>query len=101
MRQDDREAAALSCARLRTDVTSVGFRHTLDDRQTQAAPAPISVCLSVGVEDGGQRLGGKAHASILDLELELGARIGKPHEDTPAARSKSDRVGAKGNYELV
>src|SRR4029450_13630588 len=72
MRQDDREAATLSCARLRTDVTSVGFRHTLDDRQAQPGAAPISVCLSVGGEDVGQRLGGQHHARSLYAALQSG-----------------------------
>src|SRR4029453_7705052 len=77
------------------------LRDSLHDRQTQAGAAPISMRLSVGVEDSGQGIGGNTDASILHLKLQVGARISEAHEDTPAARSKPDRVGAKVNDELV
>jgi hypothetical protein len=85
-RKENGEAAAFSFARLRGYATPVGLRDTLYDRQAQASAAPISVRLSVGIEDSGQRLGGNAHARVLDPVLELRARVGELYEHAAATR---------------
>src|SRR6266850_280822 len=100
-REEDGEAAALPFARLGGHATSVSVRDAPHDRQAQAGTASILVCLSVGVEDARQRIGGDAHARVLDLELELWARVDDPYDDAPAARGKADRVGAEVDHELI
>src|SRR6266404_6837932 len=79
----------------------MSIRYAAHDRQTQSGAASILVCLSVGVEDARQGIDGDAHARVLDLELELRARVDDSHDDVPAARGKSDRVGAEVDHELV
>src|SRR5437867_3314441 len=78
-----------------------GARDGPHDRQAQAGAASISMCLPVGVEDVRQGISGDAYARVLDLELELRARIDDPNDDTPATRGKADRVGAEIDHELV
>jgi hypothetical protein len=62
--KEDDEATAFSFSRLRGDAASVGLRDTLDDRQAQVGAAPITVRLSVGVEDGRQCLVRNAYSRI-------------------------------------
>src|SRR5206468_6627801 len=100
-RKEDREAASLSFARLRGYATSVGLSDAVHDRQAQASAAPIPMGLAVRVEDVREGIRGDAHACVLDLELELRARVDGPHDDAPAARCKADRVGAEVDHELV
>src|SRR6058998_526456 len=59
------------------------------------------MCLPVGVEYVRQGISGDAYARVLDLELELRARVDDPNDDTPATRGKADRVGAEIDHELV
>src|SRR5882724_2861194 len=100
-RQENGEAAALPLARLSDHPTSVGVRDAPHDRQAQAGAAPISVCLPIGVEDARQDIGGDSNDRVLDLEVELRARVDDPHDDASAARGKADRVGAEVDHELV
>jgi hypothetical protein len=79
----------------------VGGRDTLHDRQTQAGAAAISVRLSVRVEDDRESIGGDAHAGVLDLELELRARVDDAHGDAPTRWSKANRVGGEVDDELI
>src|SRR4030095_2222167 len=99
-REEDGEAAPLPFARLGGHATSVSVRDASYDRQAQAGAASILVCLSVRVEDARQGIGGDAHAGVLDLELELRARVDDPHDDAPAAWGKADRIGAEVEHEL-
>src|SRR5207245_7505328 len=52
-------------------------------------------------EEVRQRIGGDADARVLDLELELRARVDQPHDDAPPARGEADRVGAEIDDQLV
>ena len=99
--EENGEAAALSFMRVGGHTTAVSVRDAPHDRQAQAGAAPILVCLSVGVEDARQGISGDPYARVLDLELELRARVDEPHNHAATARGKADRVGAEVDHELV
>src|SRR5436309_3832140 len=100
-RQEHGEAAPLPFARLGGHAPAVGVHDAAHDRQAKARAAPLAVGLAVGVEDVRQRVGGDADARVLDLELELRARVDQPHDDVPPARAEADPLGAEVDYHLV
>src|SRR5215831_810628 len=100
-RQEHREAAALALSRLDRDTPAMGFRDSTHDGQAEASATPLPVRLTIGIEDMRQRVGGDADAGILDLQLELRARIDDARDDTAAGRGEADRVGAEIHDDLV
>src|SRR5215831_1838572 len=99
--QEHREAAALSLPRLDRDTPAVGFGDPAHDGQPEARAAALPVRLTVGVEDVWQRVGRDADPRILDLQLELRARVDHAGDDAAAGRGEADRVGAEVHDDLM
>jgi len=79
----------------------VNRRDAFHDGQAKAGATPISVSLSVGVEDRRQGVRGYSDSGVLDLQLKLRACVDDADDDTAPARREADRVGAEVHHELV
>src|SRR6266850_485930 len=99
--QQNSESAPFALVRLGSHATPVGLGDPSDDRESQPRAAALAVRLAIGVEDVGESIGGDADAGVLDLKLELRARVDDAGDDAPAARREPDRVGSQVDDQLV
>src|SRR4029450_1655546 len=93
--QEHREAAALSLAGLDRHTAPVSLRDTAHDGQTEARTASFPMRLAIGLEDVRQRIGGDTDAGVLDLQLELRARVDHARDDATAGLREANGVGAQ------
>jgi hypothetical protein len=100
-REEDGEAAALPFVGLDGHTSPVRLRNALHDGEAETGAALIVVGPSVRVEDVVAGIRGDARDRVLDLELEIRARVQQPHDDTATGRRETDRIGAEVDHELV